>query len=241
MEAEDLRHSEFSDSLEKHYSSRASDFSKRFLQWFPEKTFRFDEFTADDACVDAKHDKGVDAIYVVDLSEVVSMIQAKTRTSNRATRGDTELKDFYGTLVQFESREKIEELAKETENERLRQAVARNKLAEKVVPDYDVQGVFITYFLANTDACGHIEKAEIIDLYDVSEIAADYVSLEIDGSISENLVFDVSDCDVIEYSAGGASAAFPRIRLESHSDERNFRWHPVRAICSIASTGHKSQ
>ena len=49
MEAKDLKHSEFSDVLEKHYSGRASDFSKRFLKWFLENIFRLDEFAADDA------------------------------------------------------------------------------------------------------------------------------------------------------------------------------------------------
>lgn len=205
MEAEDLRHSKFFDVLEKHYSGRASDFSKRFLKWFLENIFRLDEFAADDACVDAKHDKGVDAVYVDNVSEVVYVIQAKTKTSDKATLGDSELKDFFGTLVQFDSSEKIEELAQETKNERLRQAITRNEVSEKVAAGYDVQGVFITNVLANDDAHNYIEKAEIIDLYDASEIAADYVDLEIDGGISEKFDFDVSDSDVIEYDAGGAS------------------------------------
>lgn len=206
MKVEYLRHSNFSNVLEKHYSGRGSDFSKRFLKWFLENIFRLDEFLADDACVDAKHDKGVDAIYVDDVSEVVYVIQAKTKTSDKATLGDTELKDFYGTLVQFDSKEKIESLANETKNERLRQAISRNEVSEKVAAGYDVQGVFITNVPANADAQTYIEKAEIIDLYDATEIAADYVDLEIDGGIAENFQFDVSDSDVIEYDAGGASA-----------------------------------
>ncbi|WP_229861790.1 AIPR family protein [Pseudodonghicola xiamenensis] len=206
MEAKDLRHSEFSNVLEKHYSGRASDFSKRFLKWFLENIFRLDEFAADDACVDAKHDKGVDAIYVDDVSEVVYVIQAKTKTSDKAELGDTELKDFYGTLVQFGSAEKIEELEKETKNERLRQAITRNEVSEKVAAGYDVQGVFITNVPANDDAYNYIEKAEVIDLHDATEIAADYVDLDVDGGISERFDFDVSDSDVIEYDAGGASA-----------------------------------
>ncbi|MFG6534809.1 AIPR family protein [Sulfitobacter sp. 1A16787] len=205
MEEKDLRHSKFSDVLEKHYSSRASDFSKRFLKWFLENIFRLDEFAADDACVDAKHDKGVDAVYVDDVSEIVYVIQAKTKTSDKATLGDTELKDFYGTLVQFDSKEKIEDLAKETKNERLRQALSRNEVSEKVAAGYDVQGVFITNVQANDDAQNYVRKAENIDLYDAVEIAADYVDLEIDGGISEKFYFDVSDSEVIEYDAGGAA------------------------------------
>ncbi|UYF98973.1 AIPR family protein [Halomonas sp. GD1P12] len=210
MKAEDLRHSNFSDILEKHYSGRASDFSKRFLKWFLENIFRLDEFMADDACVDAKHDKGVDAIYVDNISEIVYVIQAKTKTSDKATLGDTELKDFYGTLVQFSSQEKIESLAEETKNGRLKQAIIRNEVSEKVAAGYDVQGVFITNVPANDDAHGYIKKAEIIDLYDSAEIASDYVDLNVDGGISEKFKFDVSDSEVIEYDAG---RAFARIFL----------------------------
>lgn len=206
MEAKDLKHSEFSDVLEKHYSGRASDFSKRFLKWFLENIFRLDEFAADDACVDAKHDKGVDAIYVDDISEIVYVIQAKTKTSDKATLGDTELKDFYGTLVQFNSGDNIKQLAEETKNERLRQAIVRNEVSKKVTAGYEIQGVFITNVPANDDAYNYIDKAEIIDLHSATEIAADYVDLDVDGGISERFDFDVSDSDVIVYNAGGASA-----------------------------------
>lgn len=206
MKPEDLRHSNFSPVLEKHYADRAPDFPKRFLKWFLENIFRLDEFTADDAAVDAKHDKGVDAIFVDDVSEIVFVIQSKTKTSDTATLGDTELKDFYGTLVQFDSAESIDELAKETTNERLKQALTRNDVAEKIGSGYEVQGVFITNVPANKDADAYIQKAQTIELYDADEISQDYVDLELDGGVSEKFKFDTSDSDVIKYEAGGASS-----------------------------------
>lgn len=206
MKAEDLLHSKFSGVLEKHYADRAPDFSKRFLKWFLENIFRLDEFATDDATVDAKHDKGVDAIFVDDVSEVVFVIQSKTKTSDKATLGDTELKDFYGTLVQFKNEESIAQLGKETSNERLKQAISRNGVAEKVGSGYELRGIFITNVPANDDAYAYIKKAEIIDLYDATEISNDYVDLEIDGGVSRKFLFDTSDSDVIEYDAGGASS-----------------------------------
>lgn len=206
MKATDLQHSNFSGILEQHYSNRAPDFSKRFLKWFLENIFRLDEFATDDACVDAKHDKGVDAIYVDNVSEIVYIIQSKTKTSEKATLGDTELKDFYGTLLQFDNKENIDQLSAETKNERLKQAIIRNDVSEKVSSGYDVQGIFITNVPANDDARNYVEKADNVSLYDADEIAADYVDLNVDGGISAKFKFDVSDTDVIEYDAGGASA-----------------------------------
>ncbi|WP_081750625.1 AIPR family protein [Paracoccus pantotrophus] len=205
MKPEDLRHGNFSSVLEKHYSGRAPDFPKRFLKWFLENILRLDEFVADDACVDAKHDKGVDAIYVDNVSEVVYVVQSKTKVSEKATLGDTELKDFFGTLVQFSSEKKIEKLYEETNNERLKQALKRNEVSEKVAAGYEVRGIFVTNVPANDDAHAYIEKAELIELYDAEEISSDYVDLNADGGIPERFNFDISDSDVIEYDAGGAS------------------------------------
>lgn len=233
MRPEDLRHSKFSDDLEKHYADRAPDFAKRFLKWFLENIFRLDDFTTDDAVVDAKHDKGVDAIFVDDVSEIVFVIQSKTKTSDRATLGDTELKDFYGTLVQFKDSDSIIELSTETNNERLKQALSRNDVAEKVESGYEVQGIFITNVPANQDAYTYVGKVENIEIYAAQEISEDYVDLEIDGGIEKEFVFDISDSDVIEYDAGGASSriflapALNVTRMEGISDgslfEQNVR------------------
>lgn len=191
--------------MEQNYADRAPDFAKRFLKWFLENILRLDEFETDDACVDAKHDKGVDAIYVDDVSEVVSIIQSKTKTSDKATLGDTELKDFFGTLAQFKSKEKIENLAAETKNERLKQAITRNGVSEKIEAGYEVKGIFITNIQANADAHNYLQKIDSIELYDAVEISRDYVDLEVDGGISQEFRFDISDSDVIKYDAGGAA------------------------------------
>ncbi|WP_435201271.1 restriction endonuclease [Qipengyuania sp. 902] len=217
MEADDLKHSSFAKSHLKYYDNRASDFSGRFLRWFLEHLLRLDEFQADDAAVDAKHDKGVDAIYVDDIAETIFIVQAKTKTSDAATLGDTDLKEFSGTLVQFTSGEKVGQLADETKNERLKQSLNRNDVAKKVDAGYTVQGVFITNIPANDDARAYLQKIDNIELYDAEAISREYVDLVVDGGISEEFWFDVSDSEVIAYDAGGASA---RIFLAPRSQHR---------------------
>ncbi|WP_298014452.1 hypothetical protein [uncultured Aquabacterium sp.] len=139
MKAVDLNHNVFSEHHLKPYEKRAQDFSGRFIRWFLEHIYRLEEIDADDACVDAKHDKGVDAIYVDDVSEVVFIIQAKTRTKDGAELGDTDLKEFYGTLQQFDSKGKVAELLAEAKNEKLKQTILRTGLAAKV-DAYDIRG-----------------------------------------------------------------------------------------------------
>ena len=114
MKVENLNHNVLSEHELKPYEKRAPDFSGRFIRWFLENIFRLEEIDADDACVDANHDKGVDAIYIDDVSETVYIIQSKTKTKENATLGDTEIKEFYGTLQQFDSKQKIDEVYSET-------------------------------------------------------------------------------------------------------------------------------
>jgi hypothetical protein len=233
MKPEELKYSAFSSTLDKQYGLRAPDFSKRFLKWFLENIFRLDEFETDDSCVDAKHDKGIDAIYVDDVSESIFIIQSKTKTNDKAELGDTELKDFAGTLLQLDSKTKIEGLINETKNIRLKQALQRNSVAEKVDSGYDLRGVFITNVPQNSDAKNYLTKVSNIELYDANIIAQEYVDLEIDGGISEKFSFDISDSDVIEYDAGGAASrlflapALNLIKMKGISDgslfEQNVR------------------
>ncbi len=206
MKTTDLQHSSFSDTHLKHYEVRSSEFSGRFLKWFLEHIMRLDTQEADDACVDAKHDKGIDAIYADDVTEVIYVIQSKTKVSDKATLGDADLKSFVGALKQFEKPESISALVAETKNERLKQALLRSGIEEKLKSGYEVVGTFITNVPANDDATTYLSKVTGIELFDAERIANDYVDLDVDGGISEKFKFDVSDSDVIDYNAGGASA-----------------------------------
>ncbi|WP_170181277.1 AIPR family protein [Chlorobaculum thiosulfatiphilum] len=206
MKVKDLNHNAFSERELKPYEKRAPDFSGRFIRWFLENIYRLEEIDADDACVDAKHDKGVDAIYVDDVAETVHIIQAKTKTKDNAEFGDTEIKEFYGTLQQFASKNKIDEVYSETKNDKLKQTISRTGLASKVDSGYDVLGVFISNARANDDAKAILAKLPKIELFDAETIANDYVDLNVDGGIKGSYYFDVSDSDVIKYDAGGAAA-----------------------------------
>lgn len=227
MKVIDLNHGAFSEHHLKPYQKRAPDFSGQFIRWFLEHIYRLEEVDADDACVDAKHDKGVDAIYVDDFSETVFIIQAKTKTKDNAELGDTDLKEFYGTLQQFDSKKKIDEVLAETKNEKLKQTIIRTGLADKV-DAYDVRGIFITNAPANDDARAIVSKLPKIELFDADAIASSYIDLDVDGGIKGAYYFDISDSDVIDYDAGGAAArlflapALNLLKMDGIADGRLF-------------------
>ncbi len=228
MKTSDLQYDTLSKGHLRYYEQRASDFPARFLKWFLEHIFRLDPIEADDATVDAKHDKGIDAIYVDDISETVYLVQSKTKESAKATLGDVDLKSFAGTLVQFKSPESIAQLVGETKNERLKQALIRNAVEDKVRAGYHLAGTFITNIPKNDDAIAFLKKTDNIDLYDADRIAEEYVDLEVDGGVAEDFYFDISDSEVIEYDAGGAATriflapALNLLKMSGISDGRLF-------------------
>lgn len=228
MKVDDLEYNKFAKEHLRYYEQRGSDFPSRFLTWFLEHIFRLDPLEADDAKVDAKHDKGVDAVYVDDISETVYLIQSKTKENGRATLGDVDLKSFSGTLVQFKTPELIAELVAETKNERLKQALLRNAVEAKIRAGYHIQGTFITNIPRNDDAIAFLKKADNIDLYDAERIAAEYVDLDVDGGVDGEFFFDIKDSKVIEYDAGGAATriflapALNLLRMSGISDGRLF-------------------
>lgn len=234
MTPQELGFENLTSQILKDYSKRAPDISGQFLRWFLENIFRLDPQDADDAAVDAKQDKGIDGIYVNDITETISMLQVKTKQKEKSTLGDTELKEFFGSLQQFRTAESIQTILDGKANEKLKQVLHRTKFQEKVQAGYLVEGVFCTNNVANKDALDFIKTITGLSLYDAKQISAEYVEAGIYGGIKDFFEFDTSDVDVISYSSNsGVSAkiflasALQLLHLKGISDgslfERNVR------------------
>ena len=72
--------------------------------WFLKNYYRLDEINAVDAVCDGMDDKGIDGIYVDHNLETVDVFQCKLVQNATKTLGDTQLKEFVGTLSQFATR-----------------------------------------------------------------------------------------------------------------------------------------
>ena len=152
MQPSDLCFSKLDLNVLQGYENRGSDLSKRFLRWFLENVFRLEPQEADDAVIDAKHDKGIDGIFVDDVTETIYLFQSKTRESDSATLGDTDLKEFVGSLEQFKTPEAIEAILSSNANALLKGAIVRNDLKSKIASGFSLEGVFLTHIPENVDA-----------------------------------------------------------------------------------------
>jgi hypothetical protein len=158
----------------KPYSVVGRTDSVAMLIWFLQTVFRLDEVESEDAVCDKKMDKGVDAIFVNDGDEEVVLFQAKRSTSASSTLGDTDLKDFIGSLAQFRKEASIAALASTTQNTELKRLLMDNEVAKKVGKGYRLRPVFVCNIAANQDASDYIKCAadagDDIDLWDLERI-----------------------------------------------------------------------
>ena len=101
------------DHFGKHKVSGRTD-SRAFLGWFLENYFRLEQLRVEDSICDGPDDKGVDGIYVDSTLEVIYVFQAKLMQKDSRTLGDSGLREFAGTLRQFDSPESLKALADST-------------------------------------------------------------------------------------------------------------------------------
>ncbi|GAB2782068.1 hypothetical protein GCM10027040_05130 [Halomonas shantousis] len=207
MDIEDLKFKNITDKYLKPYEKRSPTETMQFLRWILENIFRLDAQDADDACVDQKQDKGVDALLVNDTLETVFIFQSKFHNSDKATLGDTDLKEFTGTLAQFKTPQTVDLILEGKANERLKSAIRRIDLKEKIDTGYAVEGVFCTNVSLNKDGSDYLRNVDDITVYDANKIVADFVDLDANAGVSDTFELDTSDTEVIDYrTADGIDA-----------------------------------
>lgn len=77
--------------------------SASLLIWYLENYYRLDTLEAVDLVCDQKGDKGVDGIFVNENDQTITIFQSRISQSSKTTIGDTSLKEFSGTISQFEN------------------------------------------------------------------------------------------------------------------------------------------
>jgi hypothetical protein len=84
--------------------------SASLLIWYLENYYRLDTLEAQDAVCDQRGDKGVDGIFVNDDDQSITVFQSTIRQDPHSTIGDKSLREFAGTISQFETPESIQNL-----------------------------------------------------------------------------------------------------------------------------------
>ncbi|MEM8831967.1 MAG: hypothetical protein AAGE96_21820 [Cyanobacteria bacterium P01_G01_bin.19] len=127
----------------KPYKTTGRTESAAFLHWFLVNLYRLEQMEVDNIICDGQGDKGIDGIYINDNEGCIDIFQSKIVQRDTKTLGDTQLKEFIGSLSQLETEDGINSLINNTGNTQLKNILIDNK--EKLYSsDYFIRGIFVT-------------------------------------------------------------------------------------------------
>jgi AIPR protein len=175
-----------------------------FLNWFLVNIYRLDILEVQNIVCDGRGDKGIDGIYVNENEECIDIFQAKTVQNSSKTLGDTQLKEFVGSLKQLETAEGIDSMISTTGNTQL-----KNLLAEFrdlfISSKYTIRGIFVTNAVKDSNAESFLEATVptvTLKVWDKPLIAKMYVHSEKAIPATSEIAFDVFGFDYVEYNVG---------------------------------------
>jgi len=208
--------------------------SHAFLLWFLLHYYRLDDTAAQDAVCDGPDDKGIDAVYVDENLETIDIFQCKLVQNANRTLGDTQLKEFVGTLAQLSTPQGIKELAGNTANTELAQLLKSEHVAKKVEDGFPVQGIFLTNIERDQNAIDYLAGRTDLRVVDKPELEQAYIATGPTAPVGTPVSFDVFGFDFAKYQIGDVTVVLAPlkgselIRLDGIVNNELFAWN-VRA------------
>ena len=197
----DLDYSNLVDLIKPYKISGRTE-STAFLHWFLVNIYRLEKMEVDNIICDGHGDKGIDGIYVNDNEGCIDIFQSKIVQRDTKTLGDTQLKEFIGSLYQLETQDGINSIIENTGNTQLKNLLRDNQ--EKLLSsDYSVRGIFITNATKDSNANSLLETISSsikLEVWDKPEITRMYVPSEKAISATSELSFDVFGWDYSEFN-----------------------------------------
>lgn len=172
--------------------------SRQFLAWFLENYYRLEESEIDDCICDGNYDKGVDGVYVNEQLAQIDVFQARLVKESK-TQGGVSLKEFMGTVTQFQTTKSVKNMQATTKNAELAGLLREQEIFKKVDEGYEVRGIFLTNAKRDQNAIDFLKTRPELLLYDALELQKSYVPINKTEPIANDISFDVSSVPTMEY------------------------------------------
>lgn len=171
------------------YRAKGRYDSAAFLMWYLENYYRLEEVESINSVCDKENDKGIDGIVVNDNDMTITVFQSRIRKEQKARIGDKELREFAGTLTQFESVECVQNLLDTAADKVVKLLVSTDVLTK--ILTHDVKGEFVTN--ADTDANGDdfLKTAINITFVGKTALTDTYISNQRDRPVYTEISFDI--------------------------------------------------
>ena len=171
-----------------------------FLKWFLANYFRIDIDIAPDYICDGQNDKGIDGIYVDDLSNEIFIFQAKHSPILGSNQGDNDLKTFDGVKAWFESKENVEKLEDSLANQDLKNLISRLELIDRIEKQYAINLVFVTNKNFDVNANEYLlVVGDYYEAWDLAKLYSNYTYAGKDRPVIGKFPFLIDSGDVIHH------------------------------------------
>jgi len=172
--------------------------SRAFLAWFLENYYRLDQMEVSDCICDGNYDKGVDGIYVNEQLGQIDIFQSLLAHGPK-TLGDVALKEFVGTISQFQDKAAVDNLLATAKNAALTSLLKNLDIANKVEEGFSVRGIFLTNAARDQNAKDFLSHNRTIILVDRDELQNAYVQLDKTPPIAKEISFSLAAVPYMEY------------------------------------------
>lgn len=207
--------------------------SQAFLAWFLRSYYRLEGSEVDDAVCDQRGDKGIDGIYVNEMTKEIDVLQARLFTvhSGKAL-GDTCLKELRGTLDFFKTEESVNHLAETTDSENLRKLIIGESIGAYVRQGFKPRGVFVTNKKRDRHATDFLAITPDVVLYDEVELQARYLPIGKADPIATPITFTISDSEILHHKIHGGPdmyiapiLASELVKMDGIANQELFAWN----------------
>jgi hypothetical protein len=209
--------------------------SASFLIWYLENYYRLDTLEAQDAVCDQRGDKGVDGIFVNDDDQTITIFQSTIRQDARSTIGDKSLREFAGTISQFETPESIQNLIDTAGAARVGKLAKDLDLVNKIAT-HELRAEFLSNVEIDANGNGFLQEAPRIVFVGRSHLLSSYISDVRELPRHDPKSFDIAGYPVTEYIVDANTKAViapikatELVTLEGISDQSLFAFN-VRGL-----------
>lgn len=194
------------DNFKEHLAPGRSE-SASFLIWYLEQYYRLDPVEAAEAVCDQGGDKGVDGIFINDNDLTITIFQSKISHKSNSTVGDAQLRNFLGTLIQFDSEASATHLLNTAGSAQVASLIQRVGLISKL-SSHELRGEFVTNIDLDHNGRAFLDHhGRNITFVGKSNLIANYISDERDLPKQTRATFDIFGVGVAEHIVDGDSKA----------------------------------
>lgn len=172
--------------------------SASFLIWYFENFLRMDRLEATDCVCDQSGDRGIDGIFLNTDANLIEVYQAKLFQKAKGTVGDKLLREFQGTLAQFDSETTLLDLVSSAGDADVARLIKRLDLS-KHLAEFEVIGCFVCNAELDSNGKAFLRSAPAIRFIGRSELERTHIPAERRIPSTKSISFSVTGYEVAEY------------------------------------------